>query len=558
MFGEFVDFAKSILEKKDSEEIRKLVEEIDEISNEANEMFKKLEEEGGDVEELLKVEPKLRESLRKILELALSEEAFELAKHLAVLNGDIVKDVAEEIYSEKFEDYPALIDELLSLGILEDSNFTFRLSKTAKEILEDFEKEDYHRLAIKYYEKLTESLDNRAYLAYHCLKAGETDRALNLFIETANKLYGRHSCVDTLLEVGEKLVSRIDDNDTKCRVLGTLGNLYLLIKKYEEAEAYYKTVLNYYAKKAKEDPSYRRFVAGVLSNLGNLYFAKGELGKAENTYTECLKVMMEMEDEDGMIPILISLGDLYMAKEDYDNAEKCFHDALRIELKKSKEDSSRMTNVAMIVNNLGYLYSRKGDSEKAEKFYKEAIRLFGDLSKDDPDMLGNLVTALNNLSSLYMNTGNVDSAMDVLEAIKEYWDVIPPDVKATFYMNLARGLESKGDAKAAEFYLKAGALGFMIFRNYGITAINFMHCFDKAEQLGKGDLKGDAKLIKSVIMRMYYGVKSELPEVERYSKRGEIILKASNGERIENIELKDEVDMAVYILANELLAQKRA
>ncbi len=557
MLEEFADLAKSILKKKDSEEIRKLAEEIEELSNKAKEMLEELEE-GGDVEELLKIEPRVRENMKKILELALSGEAFELAKHLAVLNGDIVKDVAEEIYSEKFEDYPALIDELVSFGILEDSNFTFRFSKPAKEIFEELEEEKYHRLAVRYYEKLVDSLDNKAYLAYHCLKAGEIDRALNLFIDTANRLYGRHPCIDTLLEVGEKLVKRISDDDTKCRILGTLGNLYLLVKKYEEAEAHYKAVLNYYVKKSEEDSSYSRFVAGVLNNLGNLYFAKGELDKAESTYTECLRVRMEREDEEGMVPILLSLGDLYMAKEDYDNAEKCFHDALRIELKKAKEDKSKMTNVASIVNNLGYLYSRKGDLEKAEKFYKEAIRLFGELSKDNTNMLGNLVTALSNLSSLYMSGGNVDKAMEVLEAIKEHWDAIPPDVKATFYMNLAKGLESKGDPKAAEFYLKAGALGFMVFRNYGITAINFMHCFDKAEQLGKGDLKGDAKLIKSAIMRMYYGVKSELPEVDSCSERGRIIIRASNGEKIESIELKDEVDMTVYILANELTYHKKA
>ncbi len=551
MLEGFVDLAKSILKKKDSEEIRKLVEEIEELSSKAEKMLEEIEE-GKDAEELFKVEPRIRENMRKILEIALSGEALELAKHLAVLNGDILKDVAEEIYSEKFEDYPALIDELASLRILKESNSTFRFSKPAKEVFEEFEREDYHRLAIKYYERIAESLENRAYLAYHCLKAGEIDRALNLFIDTANRLYGRHPCIDTLLEVGEKIVKRIEDDDTKCRVLGTLGNLYLLIKKYEEAEANYRAVLNYYVKKSKEDSSYNRFVAGVLNNLGNLYFAKGELDKAESTYTECLKVRMEMEDEDGIVSVLLSLGDLYMAKEDYDNAEKCFHDALRIELKKSKEDKSKMKNVASIVNNLGYLYSRKGDLEKAEKFYKEAIRLFGDLSKENPEMLENLTTALSNLSSLYMSSGKIDGAMEVLEAIKEHWNAIPPDVRATFYMNLARGLESRGDSKAAEFYLKAGALGFMVFRNYGVTAINFIHCLDKAEQLGEGELKGDAKLIKYAIMKIYYGVKSELPNVESCGKRGNAIIRASKGEKIEDIELRDEVDMTVYILANEL------
>ncbi len=552
MFEKYVEFARSILEKKENEEIRKLVEEIEDLSNKAKKM---LEDESEDVGDLIDIGPKIRENLRKILELVLSKEAFELARCLAVLNDGIAKDVAKEVYSQMFKSYPTLIDELTSMNILTERTLTLRFNEVAKEVFEDLEERDFHKLAIEYYEKLTDSFENRSYLAYHCLKAGEIDRAFELFMDTANKLYGRHPCIGTLIEVGEKLIKHMKDDDTRCRIIGTLGNLYLMSKKYNEAETNYRTVLNYYSKKIKEDPKYAKFVAGVLNNLGNLYFAKGELEKAESTYIECLRMKMDMNDEDGVVSILLSLADLYMAKEDYDNAEKCFHDALRIELRKSKEDRSKMTNVASIVNNLGFLYSRKGDLERAERFYKEAIRLYSELSKDNPEMLSNLTTVLSNLSSLYMSSGNIDEAMKVLEVIKEHWDAIPPDVKATFYLNLAKGLENRGDAKAAEFYLKAGALGFMIFRNYGITAVNFMHCLDKAEQLGDDKLKGDAKLIKSAIMKVYYGVKSGLPEVSSYGKRGEILVKAQKGEVV-NIEINDEVDMVVYVLANELAMQR--
>jgi len=543
MFEEYVEFAKSILQKKENEEIRKLVEEIEEISKDAKDM--------------VNVGPKIRESLRRLLELALSKEAFELARCLAVLDDGIVKDRAKDVYSRKFKNYSSLIDELISMGVLTERSLTFRFNEIAKEIFEDLEEKDFHRLAIEYYEKFGDSLDSRSHLAYHCLKAGEIERAFELFIDTANKLYGKHSCIDKLIEVGEKLIKHMKDDDTRCRVIGTLGNLYLISKRYEEAETNYKTVLNYYSKRVKENPDYAKFVAGVLNNLGNLYFAKGEHKKAESMYIECLRIRMDMNDEDGMTSVLLSLADLYMIEEDYENAEKCFHDALRIELKRSKEDKSKMTNVASIVNNLGFLYSRKGDLEKAEKFYKEAIRLYSELSKENPEMLSNLTTVLSNLSSLYMSSGNIDKAMNVLEAIKEHWDAIPPDVRATFYLNLAKGLESKGDSRAAEFYLKAGALGFMIFRNYGITAVNFMHCLDKAEQLGDKKLKGDAKLIKSAIMRVYYGVQSGVPEVDSYGVRGEMIVKAYKGEEIENIEIRDEVDMTVYFLVNELLAQRK-
>ncbi len=548
MFEEFVGFAKTVLSVRDDEEIRRVAEEIERISKDANEMLERIEE---DFEELLNVEPKLKGNVVRLLELALSDGAFDLAKCLAVLNGEVLKDVAEEVYSKRFENYGDLIEELKTFGVLEESDITFRLADAVRKSLDELAEAEHHELAVEYYERLPDSLENRAYLAYHCLKADKIDRALELFVETANKLYGRHPCVDILIDVGERLANRVDE-ENRCRVLGTLGNLNLLIKKYDEAEAYYRTVLNYYRKRTEEKPEYLSFVVGVLNNLGNLYFAKGELERAESTYTECLKIAMDLEDEDRMVSVLLALGDLYMAKDDYENAEKCFHDALRIELKMSREDVGRKKNVAMIVNNLGYLYSRRGEYEKAERFYKEAVRLFGELSKDDREMLGNLAAALSNLSSLYMNTGNVEGAMEVLEAIRERWNEIPPDVRATFYVNLAKGLEKRGDPKAGEFYLKAGALGFMIFRNYGINAVNFMHCFDKAEQIGESKVRGDAKLMKSVIMKVYYGVKSELPEVENCSRRGELIIRALKGEKIDGIEIGDEVDMAAYVLANEL------
>ncbi len=548
MFESLVNLAKSISERVESEEVKNLAKEIEEISKEAKEMMENLDDRA---EELLKIEPKLREKVKRLIELALSERAFELAKFLAVLNGDVVKNVAKDVYSEKFEDYDGLIGELISKGIVEESDFTLRMNDIAKEVLEEFESEEHHRYAVRYYERATDSLENRAYLAYHCLKAGDVDRALDVFINTANEIYGRHPSVETLIEVGEKLAGRIEDSDERCRVLGTLGNLYLIIKKYDEAETFYKSVLKYYAEKSEKNPEYRRFLAGVLNNLGNLHFSKGETDKAEKAYTDCLKILMEMGDEDRMVPVLIALGDLFMTKEDFENAEKCFHDALRIELRRAKKDKSRLGNVAMLVNNLGYLYSRRKDLEKAERFYKEAIRLFGEISKDRPEVIGNLATALSNLSSLYMNAGKVEKAMEILEEIEGIWNEIPPDVRATFYMNLAKGLERKGDPKAAEFYLKAGALGFLVFRNYGMNAVNFMHCFDKAIQLGEGDLKGDAELMKAVILKKYYGVKSELPEVERCGRRGKILIKASKGEKVE-IEISDEVDMAVYILASEL------
>ena len=521
---EYLEFAKEVLKRKRDKRIEELVKEIEKL------------EDGF-------VGPKLRELMVKILELSISKPALDLARYLSVIDGMIVKDVAERVYGKMFQNYLELMDELICNNVVIDNGKTIIVNKVVKDVLEE-DKKEYHEKAIEYYQNLPNSLDNLTELAYHYLKAGLINDALNTFINTANMINVRHKCIDKLIMVGEKILRHVGEDD-KARVVGTIGNLYMISRKYSEAEDCYKRVLKYYIEKAEKDSSYLKFIAGVLYNLGNLYFSKGEFSKAEESYKECLRIRMEQNDEDGMVAVLLTLADLYIHYNNYENAEKCYYDALRIELKKN-----RLVNVASIINNLGYLYKRMGKFDKAEKFYREAIRLYGKLAKDREDMLNNLITALSNLSSLYMSMGKVDNATELLEEIKKYWDIMPIDLKATYYLILARSLESKNDAKAAEYYLKAGALGFILFRNYSVTVVNFMHCLDKAEQLGSEELRGDATIIKAAILKKYYGVK-DFPEVQRFSIRGEAILKAMRGEEVK-IDVKDEIDMVVQVLVNDL------
>ncbi len=547
MFDEYVKLAKSIAK---GEELKRIADEIRELAERA----KRGLEEGK--AEALDLERDIRAKLSELIKKGISEEALELAKLFASIGEEILKDVAKRAFSKEFKRYDEILKELEKSGVLNVRTLTIRFNKIAKVIIDEMVEKRHHKSALSYCDGIKDELERGACVAYHYLMLNDFERAFEEFMRVARKVYGRHPCVETLIEVGERLAKLCKDEEERCKIMGTVGNLYLIMKKYDEAEANYKAILRYYYERMEKDRSYAKYVAGVLNNLGNLYFSKGDMKKAEECYTECLKIRMEENDEDGMVDVLLSLAEMYMAVENYENAEKCYHDALRIEMKRSKEDRDRLKNVASILNNLGFLYSRKGDAEKAERFYKEAIRIYGELSKEMPEMLRKLTTVLSNLSSLYMSSKNVEKAMEILDSLKDRWTSIPPDVRATFYFNLAKGLESKGDPRAAEFYLKAASLGFMIFRNYGVNAVNFMHCFDKAEQLGGEELKGDVKLMRFAIMKMYYGVRSkEIPEV-KHGRRGEIIVKAFRGEPPSDFEVRDEVDMAAYILANELASYK--
>jgi len=525
---------------KDYLEIAEILglDEVKEIVKDAEkkleELIKKEEVSSEDTKEIMELEPKLRKIVKDALKQKLSDEQLELLNSLAVLDLPILLEVAKDVYDSK------TLKDLVEMGLLKQSNgYIFFPNKTLKEILEDNQKEEYHKLAVEYYERLEKNIDVLTELAYHHLKLGNYDKSFDLFISTANQIYGRHRCVEKLIAIGEKLIDKVDEKD---RVIGTLGNLYFVLKKYREAEKYYKAVLEEYVK--KEDSR----VVGVLNNLANLYYVKGEYKKAEEMYKECLSLAMDKGDEDVMINVLTALSSLYMDLNEYEKAESCLLDALRIESKRKSDKPS--VAVASLLNNLGFVYSKAKDYEKAERFYKEALRIYNQL-----DDVKGVIAVLNNLSSIYLTTGNVDKALDVLDVIKKFLKDIPPDLKAKFYFLSAKALEKKNELKSAlDYYLKAGALGFLVFRNFGINAINFMHSLDKAEELAKKlkltDVEGDVKLMKSCILRKYYGVRT-ITKPEKCSERGKALLKALDGEK-PSVNVRDEVDSLVFVLINDM------
>ncbi len=531
---ELIEFIKSLPG-------RRFINEVEEIERKLKSV-KKEDLKGKDVEELFRLESELKDIARRAIKELLSDRAFELIKRISVINYAILKDAAREVYPH-FEES---LEELKNLGLVWEEDGYIFVNKEVQRILEDFETREYHKKAVEYYERLGTSLESLAEKSYHCLKAGDIEKSFKVFMDAANSIYGRHRCVERLIEVGEKLINKVKERD---RVIGTLGNLYLIIKRYDEAESCYRAVLREYMKSNDER------IVGVLNNLANLYHAKGDFKKAEETYKECLRILLERNEEESMVNILISLSSLYMDLNRFDDSAKCLYDALRIEYKRSKTDKKRLFNVATLLNNLGYVYSRAKNFENAEKFYREAVKIYRELVKVDRDQLKNLMAVLNNLSSIYINTNRLDMASEMLKEVEDYWDEIPPDLKVKLYFIKAKTLErSDNKEEAIKYYFKAAALGFLIFRNLGTSAINFIHCFDKVEELGDDETKGDASIMKNAILKLYYGSRSGIPNV-KCGRLGKILLDALNGIRKE-IEIRDEIDMAVYVLTDELVRSR--
>ncbi|WP_457550033.1 tetratricopeptide repeat protein [Archaeoglobus sp.] len=480
-------------------------------------------------------ERKIRDRLREIIECRFDKNSLNVLKSLAVLDLPIDVEVARKIY-----DLSALND-FIDLDLIEKKNGYLIVDETLKDLMRE-DLEDYHRKALEYYSNFEDTLDVMTEKAYHHLMLKEFDRAFDYFMKTANQIYGRHRCVEKLIFIGEKLIGKVKEED---RLLGTLGNLYMVLKKYREAEHYYRRVMEIY------DESDEKYL-GVLLNIANLRYVKGDYKEAEELLKDCVSLAMD-RNEEIFERALLTLSSLYLDLNDYENAEKCLMDVLR--MVSSRKDEENLRRVAEILNNLGYIYSRSKNYEKAERFYKEALRIYNDLN----DVNG-VTTVLNNLCSIYVTTQNYNKAKDVMSAIEKVGD-LPPDLKAKYHFLKGKILESDGKLEEAMTdYFKAGALGFVVFRNFGVNAINYMHALDKAEEiaekLGKNDVAGDIFVLKSAIGKIYFGIRRTIVNVE-CGERGKNVLKVLKGKDA-SLKVEDEIDFAFYVLIQDVKAKRRS
>lgn len=180
------------------------------------------------------------------------------------------------------------------------------------------------------------------------------------------------------------------------------GNLLMEEEKYEEA-------LEIFEEFKTEYPE----IYQVHINIGNCYFNKGELDKAESEFKLVLDKTMEMHgdyesDPATSLRALTGLGKLYIQKGDFEKGQEYFVKALEI----SPEDEVTAYNV-------GQIYFSNQRPDEAIKYYKLAIQIKGDWSM--PYL---------KLGYAYLNKGDFDAALDHLNKFVEM-DPENPEVPQT-------------------------------------------------------------------------------------------------------------------------------
>ena len=233
-------------------------------------------------------------------------------------------------------------------------------------------------------------------------------------------------------------------------VLNSLGILHKTNNAFQEAFESYTESLKIYMDLASRNPeTYLPNVATTLNNLGVLHNKNNAFKEAFESYTESLKIHIDLASRhpETYLPdvaaTLDNLGNLHQANNSLQEAFESYTESLKIyEDLASMNPDAYLPDVAVTLNNLGTLHQENNALKEAFESYTESLKIRRDLASRNPDAyLPGVAMTLNNLGALHKTNNAFKEAFEsYTEALKirrnlasKHPDAYLPDVAMTLY-----------------------------------------------------------------------------------------------------------------------------
>lgn len=296
---------------------------------------------------------------------------------------------------------------------------------------------EYHRIIAESYEKLYQ--DNieqyREHIGHHYLLAGD-ERGIDHLIQLGEKAKNDYANEEAEQFYGDAL-SLIGDKDTERAKTAhkDLGDVYMVVGRYEKALTNYKIALNLTEDDLERAELYGN-IGGTLRMMGEyddalefvdkgisltgendvercrLLYKKGWMFVRQGEYDEAIRVFDEerklarrLGEDKERGQALHDLGTVYYHKGEYDEAEKYFLEAIKF-----RRETGDVEGLSASFNNLGLVYKNQGDLEKALKHYEKCLKIAEEIGGKST-----IAMALNNIGVIHKNKGDLKKALDYYE-----------------------------------------------------------------------------------------------------------------------------------------------
>lgn len=128
----------------------------------------------------------------------------------------------------------------------------------------------------------------------------------------------------------------------------------------------------------RREINHTRGISITLANLGHVYQSMGEFEKANQYFSEWLRLPAELQDEDTKIPIYIGLGKLAMYEGEFNKAILYFNDAYRSALAINKK-----LHIREAARNLSDLYEKTGNYKEALSYFQQFHNIYDSLNQEN-------------------------------------------------------------------------------------------------------------------------------------------------------------------------------
>jgi tetratricopeptide (TPR) repeat protein len=229
-------------------------------------------------------------------------------------------------------------------------------------------------------------------------------------------------CLFSVFSLGAQTKETAEQTKVITEIINLNGNLVTLYKekKYDEA---LKIALNIWEISDKNDLSKDLRVLPALTNLGEVYLAKGKEAEAIAAFLKVLDAY-QANSGDQRLPVAKlaeRIAASYYFKKDYGKAEEFYLKALTL---REALNGTESRETARINTALGDVYRSKNQFVKAQEFYLKAIEINDKaLSKDEKEEREDLG---NYTCFLYHKALREDKIKEVSQILKDFNDARNP------------------------------------------------------------------------------------------------------------------------------------
>jgi predicted ATPase len=205
---------------------------------------------------------------------------------------------------------------------------------------------DFYNQALELAEKKEEIAGIKARMGDIYQKKGEFDKAINIIFE-ALKLVRNNGCKEEAL------------------AHTNIGKVYFFKGEFGKSIEHYKMGLKIYY-----DINDERGIGHNLHGIGTVFYYKGEYNEALEYLIKSIEIKEKIGDHPGLTRTLNNIGDLYLGKEEYDSAYDYLNNCCTM-CEKIGEQYAKVYSIL----NIGHIYIGWKDYEKALEYFEKSLKL---------------------------------------------------------------------------------------------------------------------------------------------------------------------------------------